>query len=487
MAKRKKRTTNLDHWLGSTVTPVFVIDAERQVRAFNAGCQALTGWKADDVVGQTCHYASVSDVAGGAALAASLCPPPEAFAGQESSTPAYLLHQHGHALPRMLHFFPLCDDKGRQTGVLGVISVLPPPAKGADVSPARQLHAELAALRMTLRSRFGPATLVARGIAMQRVLAQIEIAQNCQSPVLLTGAPGTGREHVARMIHFGGPAKGNSFVPLDCRQQAADEIARFWNRLLDSAPSPAGAVAAAGAQPGTVFLNDVECLPRDFQERLVLAFSSAAGSRPPVRLLASTSRSSTELVTVYHMRPDFHAFISPLLIELPRLSQREDDLPLLAQHFLEEHNRQQSSQVGGFDEQVWPLLTRYDWPGNLDELATVIDEARHQAAESLIRPHDLPFRFRTALAAQALPPTAEPSPLLLDRLLTKLETRLITLALKRSRNNKSKAADLLGINRARLLRRIEQLQIGADAASASPPEVELASDDEEALEQETKP
>jgi DNA-binding NtrC family response regulator len=78
----------------------------------------------------------------------------------------------------------------------------------------------------------------------------------------------------------------------------------------------------------------------------------------------------------------------------------------------------------------------------------------------LIRPHDLPFWFRTALAAQELPAPPDPPPMLLDPLLTKVETRLITLALSRSRNNKSKAAELLGINRARLLRRIEQLQIG---------------------------
>jgi DNA-binding NtrC family response regulator len=131
--------------------------------------------------------------------------------------------------------------------------------------------------------------------------------------------------------------------------------------------------------------------------------------------------------------------------------------------------------VGGFDDEVWPLLTRYEWPLNLDELAAVVFEARQHAVETLIRPCDLPFRFRTALAAQELPAPPEPPPMLLDPLLAKVETRLITLALERSRNNKSKAAELLGINRARLLRRIEQLQIGqtsagsADDETAEPP------------------
>jgi transcriptional regulator with PAS, ATPase and Fis domain len=160
------------------------------------------------------------------------------------------------------------------------------------------------------------------------------------------------------------------------------------------------------------------------------------------------------------LRADFYALISPLAIEMPALSRRPEDLAPLAQHFLEDLNRQEPKQLGGFDDQVWPLFARYSWPGNLDELAAVVRAAHEQAGETLVRPHDLPFRFRDGLAAQELSPVPEPAPLLLDPLLTKLETRLITLALERSRNNKSKAADLLGINRARLLRRIEQLQIG---------------------------
>ncbi len=222
----------------------------------------------------------------------------------------------------------------------------------------------------------------------------------------------------------------------------------------------AEAGASASPLPGTVFLTDVEFLPRDFQERLVGVFSKPG----PLRLFAATTLPLSEIVAGEKIRPDFYALISPLAIELPSLAQRLEDLPVLAQHFLEELNRQGPRQVAGFDEAIWPLFTRYGWPGNLDELAIVVMEAHLHAADTLIRPHDLPFRFSgNALAAQELPPPPEPAPLLLDPLLTKVETQLIGLALKRSRNNKSKAAELLGINRARLLRRIEQLQIGSDS------------------------
>jgi DNA-binding NtrC family response regulator len=458
MGKRKKKTTDLGYWLGSSITPVFVVDVERRIRAFNAGCEALTGWTAGDIVGETCHYGSVSEIAGAAALASGLCPPPEALGGEKLSAPVHLVHKEGHALSRLAQFFPIHDERERLAGVLGIISELPQPAQMSEVSPARKLHAELAALRSSLRSRFGPNTVVARSMIMRRILGQVELALNSQAFVLFSGAPGTGKEHLARVVHFGGAGRANWFVPLDCRRLGPDELHRVWNRILESSQTASGSKPSASSIPGSVFLADVEFLPRDLQERLV-NFCSEPG---PLRLLASTTRSLPELVSGEQVRPDFYAMISPLTIELPALASRTDDLPLLAQHFLEELNRQESRQIGGFDEQVWPLVARYEWPGNLDELAAVVREAHAHATGTVVRPEDLPHRFRTALAAQELPPPVEPPPMLLDPLLAKVETRLISLALQRSRNNKSRAAELLGINRARLLRRIEQLRIGSD-------------------------
>ncbi len=455
MAKRKK-AGDLNAWLRPTTTPIFVIDSERRICAFNGGCQALTGWEAGEVVGEACHYGSVPEIAGAAALAASLCPPPEVFAGEDVSAPANLVHRQGHALPRMLHYFPLRDEKERLIGVLGVVSPLPAGGPAPETTPPRQLHAELAALRISLRTRFASNTPVSRSMAMRRILAQVELAMNSQAFVLLSGDPGTGKEHLARVIHFGGAGRANFFIPLDCRRLGAEELHRVWNRILESYQTEPGRRHPASPLPGTVFLADVEFLPRDLQERLVQIFAQPG----PLRLLASTCLAPRELASDERIRPDFYALVSPLAIELPPLAQRLDDLPLLAQHFLEELNRQEPRQVGGFEDPVWPLLARYDWPGNLDELATVVREAHAHAAGTLIRPDDLPYRFRTALAAQALPPPSEPPPMLLDPLLMKVERRLIALALERSRNNKSRAADLLGINRARLLRRIEQLQIG---------------------------
>lgn len=463
MTKRRK-PSDLREWLGRSATALFVLDSERRVAVFNAGCEGLTGWNADEVLGTVGHYGSVSTLSGATALAASLCPPPEVFAGNEAVAPAYVVHKDGRALSRLLHFFPIRDGAGRISGVLGIILPMPAPGPALDVSPARRLHAELAAARSSLRARFGPSSLVAEGLTMRKVMAQVALAQQSAVPVLLLGESGVGKEHLARAIHLGSAHREQLFVPLDCRRLGPDEFSRIWTRLFET-PRAIDA-GEAGSFPGTVYLSDIESLPRDVQERLVAEFSvDGPRGAPRLRLLTSTADDPKDAVAKQKLRTDFFAFVSPLTIAIPPLRERGNDIPLLAQHLLEDLNRQQPTQLAGFDEAVWPLFRRYQWPGNLDELTAVVREAREHASETLIRVADLPYRFRTALEAQALPPPAEVLPVSLDGLLTKVETRLIALALERFKNNKSKAAEFLGVHRARLIRRIEQLGLGDAAAT----------------------
>lgn len=453
--KRSRTTTgNLTRLLGSGATPLFVLNAQRKVLVFNRGCEELTGWAADEIVGGTCHYGS----SGGSPLenlTASLCPPPEVFTGQEAVVPAFLVDKEGKSLPRMLSYFPFRDDEGRVCHVVGLATEIPRPASAVDPTPAQALHAELAALRGRLRTRFATQTLVCRSPATARLLNQIELAKQCRAAVFLKGEPGTGKEHTARVIHYAGESRNTAFVALDCRRLSPSEVDRTVTRLLEAVSEPAA--INLGVAAGSLYLANVESLARDVQRRLVKAMT--AETAPPLRLFSSSTVDLAQAVNDEVLLHELDSLLTTMTVELPPLRDREDDLPLLAQHFLEEANRSNAKQIGGFAGEVLSLFTKYNWPGNLAELFKVVRESHEAAAGELIQSADLPFRFRTGFDAQQVPPPDPEKPIPLESLLTEYETKLITEALRRCKQNKSQAADLLQINRPKLYRRMVVLGI----------------------------
>jgi DNA-binding NtrC family response regulator len=458
MAKRPRRKTRLETWLNGVQTPVFLLSAARRVEFFNAGCEAETGWSAEEVLGEVCEYVSEADHTSIDSLTGSLCPPPEVFDGHEVSVPIYLARRDGKSTASLLHFFPLIEDQKRVASVLGVITPITAPAPTVGTSPAVQLHAELTALRITLRQKYGVTTLVCRSESMMRVLEQSRMAIQSNTAVLLQGEPGTGKEHIARLIHYESEAARRSFVPLDCRRSPSYELKRTLGRLFEPDPDESSTVPAL--QAGTLYLVDVDHLPRDFQTQIVKALRPD-NSHPPVqlRLIAATTSLLEQAVEEDRILPELYYLLTPLQIQMPALRQRSEDLSMLAQHFLENLNRSDDNQIGGFADDVWEQFQRYNWPGNLNELVTVIEEAREVCTSEMIRVKDLPYRFRTGLDAQSVGPTLAPKPVPLEPLLARIEKEHIERALQQSRQNKSKAAELLGLTRARLYRRMEALGI----------------------------
>jgi DNA-binding NtrC family response regulator len=466
MKRRARRRIRPEQIIGQAATPVFLISVDRRIAFINSGCEKLTGWPADEVAGQLCDY--VTDPRSGSleALAASLCPPAEVFAGQIASVPTFIACRTGEPQPRMLNFIPLVDEDGTVTGILGVAAALDPPANLAETGPAQELHAELAALRMSLSRRFGTQSLICHSEGMLRVAGQLAIARGARAPVLIWGERGTGKEHVARAIHYESEWKTRAFVPLDCQGLSPLDLEQALGRLFGPSCDEEYFASPAGLWPGTIFLMHVEHLPRDLQKTVVENFRSESAARADLRLTAATSVEPSVLEADERLRPDFFHLLTHLCIAVPPLRRRMSDLRYLAQHLLEESNRGQSRQFNGFGDDVWEKFAEYNWPGNVDELLAVIHEARGTCNEPLIRAKDLPFRFRSGLDAQAVGPVIRPQVAPLEPFLAQAEKEQIERALKQCRHNKSKAAKLLGMTRPRLYRRMEILGIRDEPASA---------------------
>jgi len=460
--KSARRSKRIETRLIRTGTPVFLLDDRRRLSFFNSGCEQLTGWRSDEVVGLLCEYRSESAPESPESLIGSLCPPPEVLAGRPTSVASYVAHKSGDTIAQLIHFFPLCDDDDKAMGTLGVITNIDEPSEPKETPASQQLHAELAALRLSLRRRFGIGSLACQSPAMIRVLWQIELARHSTSSVLLQGEAGTGREHIARVIHYEGPARHLAFVPLDCQRLSAFELKQTLRRLLESIRSEPGDADAppSGLQLCTLYLQNVEHLSRDLQQFLVEEIRSdnetAGGS---LRLMSSTSEVLRRQLGDETFRDDFFHLITPLVIDLPPLRHRQDDIELLAQSFLEGHNRGREHQLGGFTEDVWLQFREYNWPGNVDELSAVIEEACVAADGHLVRSGDLPFRFRTGREAQSVSPRSPATITPLEPLLARVEREEIERALDHCRNNRAMAAKLLGITRQRLYRRMQSLGI----------------------------
>ncbi|WP_166822680.1 sigma 54-interacting transcriptional regulator [Thalassoroseus pseudoceratinae] len=452
----KARRIRLNARLTDVATPLFLVGPDREILFFNRGCEQLTGWSADEILGRRCDYASSSDALEPESIIGTLCPPPETFAGTIVSVPVFLKPKTGGSIPRMLQFFPLLGEAADVDCILGVITAIDPP-QALPTRPSHQLHAELASIRATLRSRYGQDSIIAKSPAMHRVMRQIFAARENSAPILLTGENGTGKEHIARLIHYSGPLSRNAFVPLDCRRIEPIDLKLTFRRLSREQDPEAQSSPQPMRHPGTIFLNSLQDIPRDIQE--VIVESESEGQLSEVRLITSTTENIETLRATEVLRDDFYFLISAFHIEVPPLRQRTAELTTIAQAFLEERNRSAAKQLGGFSAEVLERFESYNWPGNMREMALVVAEAAEAATGPLVEETDLPFRFRTGYDAQTVGPPIAPQPSPLEPYLEKVEREQIELALEYAKFNKKKAADLLGITRPKLYRRMEILGI----------------------------
>jgi transcriptional regulator of acetoin/glycerol metabolism len=454
MARQRISAGELAKMLNSVPQPVYVLDDELTLVFCNRACRDWLGPRAGGLIGQRCAYHSSPEVGGPAAAAAGLCPPPAAAAGRPVTATVSCTGADGEVLSRQATFVPLGTSPEDLIGLVAILGVedLPesdsaPPPPAGEVGMT-DLHEHIRQFRRQAAARCGADRLIGDGPAIRRVRAQIELATANRASVLLVGPPGSGRQHVAAAIHYGSdPQSAGSLIPLACAVLGADLIHSTVLALATKDP--------LGEQAGqsTLLLSDADQLPLDVQAELTAVLS---GRSFKLRLIATAAQPLTDLVRSGTYRADLAALLGTITVELSSLARRREDLPLLAQLFLEEANTRGSKQLGGFTPEALDQLDAYAWPGNLDELAQTVAQAHRRAEGPEITPADFPERIRLAAEAAAYPPQTEET-IVLDEFLARVERELIRRAMAQARGNKAKAARLLGMTRPRLYRRLLQL------------------------------
>jgi len=447
---RRPRRGGLPEWLAQSQLPVFVVDARRVVLFFNQGCEQLTGWAASDLIGNVCEWRSDGNAEEPATLLSALCPPSEPVAATHR---VHLLTRSGQSLDRIVRFHPLqptaeAEREDEPLRWLGVIEV-PEAAQFGSTSADSRLHAELSAIKSELKKRYSLADVVAHSSAMRRVLTQLQLAIGSYATVGLQGAAGTGKQHLARAVHYAGETRVQAFVPVDCRMPR-DELSKRLSQIIatdrEAPPIPV-------LRLGAVLLQHVEALPTDWQARLIEWITSDAAPEKVRWMISSSERFST-LVEREVLLPEFRDRFAVVEVSLPTLRERRDEFPLLAQQALECGNHS-DKQVIGFSPDVWEQFRAYNWPGNLEEMFAVVSEAHARCTGAVITVADLPFRFRAGRDGQSVAPLPSAPQIPLEERLMQVEREQLILALERSGGNKQSAAESLGIPRAKLYRRLE--------------------------------
>jgi DNA-binding NtrC family response regulator len=429
---------------------MFLLDDRRRLVLFNHGCCRRTGWACEEVVGQSCDYVTEADPHSRAAVLAACAPPAEVWHGQGTEVPVYLPHRTEPPRAVRMRFDPLFDAADRVAWVLGRILDPEAPATRSGPTPAQALHAELAALRHQVRSRYREETVPASSAAMRRVLSQLAAASGGSGSVLFVGEAGTGREHLARVLHNRGAHGKRAFVPVDCQRTGSSELKRMLKQLRDESRD------AEPLRAGTVYLSAIGAAPRDFQERL----AEWLGARPleaAPRVMAATDQSLQVLAERDQFHRELYYLLSVLVIEVPALRQRPDDVLPLAQYFLEERNRGAECQLSGFSPEAVEAMRKYYWPGNVAELRATVDAAAERAGGPLVTLDDFPMAFRVGQEGQRHGPPPSQTVVPLERVLEQVEREQIRSALAACQENLSKAAERLGLSRPKLYRRMEAL------------------------------
>jgi DNA-binding NtrC family response regulator len=346
----------------------------------------------------------------------------------------------------------------------------------ARVLEAADLRDRVDRLDRLVATRYGFERVISRSARMRPVFDRALAAARSDTPVLIIGETGTGKELIARAVHANSPRAKGAFVPINCaalpRELVESELFGHRRGAFSGAVSDHAGLFAA-AHGGTLFLDEVGELPLEIQAKLlrvlqdgeVRAVGSLKSSHVDVRIIAATNRTLAAMRDG-RMRQDLFFRLSVLVIEIPPLRERREDLPPLIAHFLASIRDRGIRQVEGIEPQALELLADYPFAGNIRELENLLEglAVTLPPDRATIRAEDV----RGWMQRRGVRPVdrrgGDANGLPLN--LVELEKWAIREALRHARGNKSLAAQMLGISRDTLYRKLHDLLLDDEVADS---------------------
>ena len=328
-------------------------------------------------------------------------------------------------------------------------------------------------LRQELREKYRFESIIGKSDAIEATFRVMEKVARTDSSVLITGESGTGKELVARAIHFSSDRASNRFLPINCgalpENLLESELFGYKRGAFTGAGQDKVGLLKA-ADKGTILLDEIGELPLALQVKLLRALQEREayplGANDPVafdvRVLCATNKNLENEVKAGRFREELLYRINVININLPALRERQDDIPLLANHFLRKYEKSLSRTAMRFSKGAMRLMLNYAWPGNVRELENTIERAAILAETDVIHSHDLPDKLRSSSPVIA---SIENTGMTLEE----LEREHIKRVLDKVENDKVKAAQVLGIHLSTLYRKVQRYHLDDGAPQQQEP------------------
>lgn len=324
----------------------------------------------------------------------------------------------------------------------------------------RELEIRHSSLQQELDAKTSFESIIGKSTEMQRIFQMVRKAASTKAAVLITGESGTGKELIANALHNLSLRKDNPFIKVHC--------AALSETLLESElfGHEKGAFTGAVAQKrgrfelantGTIFLDEIGEINQNVQIKILRVlqdkrFERVGGEETlevDVRVIAATNRNLEEEITQGRFREDLFYRLNVVHIQVPPLRDRKDDIPLMLNAFLDEFNRENNKSITGFDARSRSALYKYDWPGNIRQLRNCVESAVVMCSGNEITLEDLPPTVRGAAESNVIQVPVGIT-------MAEAEKIIIQQNLASNQGNKTKTADILGIGRKTLHRKLEE-------------------------------